>query len=198
MRRATYTWFNRWFEMKDAGDDETSQAVEPDADAVRHADRIRDDVVRRRDGALADAADWRHPSRHRQRSARRTSGRGSDRCSPSTSAPAARCRAARLGRIRKPGYRAEYFEFTSDREIRIPGWLLTPDNATASTPTVLYLGEGVGVGLGCRGSVRGAVVRARRMPRGSHRRARARRSARSRTRSAGGTTFPTAFRTKPT
>ncbi len=47
-----------------------------------------------------------------------------------------------LGRIKKPGYRAEYFEFTSDREIRIPGWLLTPDNATASTPTVLYLGEG--------------------------------------------------------
>ena len=28
MRRATYAWFNRWFEMKDAGDDETSQAVE--------------------------------------------------------------------------------------------------------------------------------------------------------------------------
>src|SRR5262249_43422241 len=30
MRRATYAWFNRWFEMKDAGDDETSQAVETD------------------------------------------------------------------------------------------------------------------------------------------------------------------------
>src|SRR5437764_343078 len=30
MRRATYAWFNRWFEMKDADDDETSQAVEPD------------------------------------------------------------------------------------------------------------------------------------------------------------------------
>ncbi len=30
MRRATYTWFNRWFEMSDAGDDEASQAVEPD------------------------------------------------------------------------------------------------------------------------------------------------------------------------
>src|SRR5438874_2178811 len=31
MRRATYAWFNRWFEMKDADDGETSQAVEPDA-----------------------------------------------------------------------------------------------------------------------------------------------------------------------
>ena len=31
MRRATYAWFNRWFEMKNADDDETSQAVEPDA-----------------------------------------------------------------------------------------------------------------------------------------------------------------------
>jgi acetyl esterase/lipase len=47
-----------------------------------------------------------------------------------------------LGQIRKPNYRAEYFELTSDREIRIPGWLLTPDNANASTPTVVYLGEG--------------------------------------------------------
>jgi len=46
-----------------------------------------------------------------------------------------------LATIRKPGYRAEQFEFTSDREIRIPGWLLTPDNAGASTPTVLYIGE---------------------------------------------------------
>jgi hypothetical protein len=30
---------------------------------------------------------------------------------------------------------------TTDREIRVPGWLLTPDGATAATPTVLYLGE---------------------------------------------------------
>src|SRR4029079_8801741 len=31
MRRATYAWFNRWFEMKDVDDAETSQAVESDA-----------------------------------------------------------------------------------------------------------------------------------------------------------------------
>src|SRR5262245_36545933 len=30
MRRATYAWFNRWFEIADAGDDETTQAVEKD------------------------------------------------------------------------------------------------------------------------------------------------------------------------
>jgi hypothetical protein len=47
-----------------------------------------------------------------------------------------------LATIRKPGYRAEQFEFSSEREIRIPGWLLTPDNAGSSTPTVLYVGEG--------------------------------------------------------
>ena len=46
-----------------------------------------------------------------------------------------------LATIRKPGYRAEQFEFTSDREIRIPGWLLTPDNAGPSIPTLLYIGE---------------------------------------------------------
>src|SRR6185503_15450408 len=31
MRRATYGWFNRWFEMKGGDDRETSQSVEPDA-----------------------------------------------------------------------------------------------------------------------------------------------------------------------
>lgn len=46
-----------------------------------------------------------------------------------------------LATIRKPGYRAEQFEFTSDREIRVPGWLLTPEKAGPSTPTVLYVGE---------------------------------------------------------
>ena len=30
MRRATYAWFNRWFDMRDADDNETSQAVEPE------------------------------------------------------------------------------------------------------------------------------------------------------------------------
>jgi hypothetical protein len=46
-----------------------------------------------------------------------------------------------LATIRKPRYRAEQFEVTSDREIRTPGWLLTPDGAGPSTPTVLYVGE---------------------------------------------------------
>jgi hypothetical protein len=46
-----------------------------------------------------------------------------------------------LATIRKPGYRAEQFEFTSENEIRTPGWLLTPDNAGPSAPTVLYVGE---------------------------------------------------------
>jgi hypothetical protein len=46
-----------------------------------------------------------------------------------------------LATIKKPGYRAEQFEFTSDREIRTPGWVLTPDNAGPSTPTLLYVGE---------------------------------------------------------
>jgi len=51
--------------------------------------------------------------------------------------PAARI----IATIARPGYRAEQFEFTSDREIRTPGWLLTPDNLQPSTPTLLYIGE---------------------------------------------------------
>jgi hypothetical protein len=47
-----------------------------------------------------------------------------------------------LATIAKGGYRAEQFEIASDREIRTPGWLLSPDKATAATPTVLYVGEG--------------------------------------------------------
>jgi cephalosporin-C deacetylase-like acetyl esterase len=51
-----------------------------------------------------------------------------------------------LATIRKPGYRAEQFEFTSEQEIRTPGWLLTPDKAEPSTPTLLYVGEGAAWG----------------------------------------------------
>jgi cephalosporin-C deacetylase-like acetyl esterase len=54
-----------------------------------------------------------------------------------TQPPAARV----LARIKKPGCRAEQFELTSEGEIRTPGWLLTPDNAGPSTPTVLYIGD---------------------------------------------------------
>ena len=42
---------------------------------------------------------------------------------------------------RKAGYRPEQFELTSDSEIRTPGWLLIPDAAGPSPPTVLYVGE---------------------------------------------------------
>jgi hypothetical protein len=47
-----------------------------------------------------------------------------------------------LATIRKPGYRAEQFAFTSDWEIRTPGWLLTPDGIGPAAPTLLYIGEG--------------------------------------------------------
>jgi len=46
-----------------------------------------------------------------------------------------------IAAIVRPGYRAEQFEFTSDREIRTPGWLLTPDDLRPSAPTLLYIGE---------------------------------------------------------
>ena len=140
MRRATYAWFNRWFDMKDADDDETSQAVEPDetlfvtptgfvttsfggetalsltrqmAETVRTPASLGVDDVRKRIRAVLGIE----------------ASRGEALVSRV------------LATIRKPGYRAEQFEFTSDREIRIPGWLLTPDTAGPSTPTVLYVGE---------------------------------------------------------
>ena len=47
MRRATYAWFNRWFDMKDADDDEIVAGRRARRGAVRHADRLRHHVVRR-------------------------------------------------------------------------------------------------------------------------------------------------------
>ena len=140
MRRATYSWFNRWFEMKDVDDGETPQAVESDAtlfvtptgfvttsfggetalsltremsEAVHPPASLSADDVRKRVRAVLGIEESR--------------GR----------APASRV----LATIRKARYRAEQFELTSESEIRTPGWLLTPDTAGPSTPTVLYVGE---------------------------------------------------------
>ncbi len=140
LRRATYAWFNRWFEMKNTDDEEVSQDVEPDetlfvtptgfvttsfgGETALSLTRQMAAAVRRPPAAGADDMRKRiHAALGIEAS------RGE--------APASRV----LATIRKPGYRAEQFEFTSDRDIRIPGWLLTPDKAGSSTPTVLYVGE---------------------------------------------------------
>jgi len=140
MRRATYAWFNRWFDMKSADDDETSQAVESDAtlfvtptgfvttsfggETALSLTRKMSDEIHTPSSLSADEVRSR---------IRNVLGIEQSR----TTALAARVLAA----IRKPGYRAEQFEFTSDREIRTPGWLLTPDKADSSTPTLLYVGD---------------------------------------------------------
>ena len=140
LRRATYAWFNRWFEMKNADDEEVAPVVEPDealfvtptgfvttslgGETALSLTRQMAAAVRTRPPLGAD--DMR--KRIRTVLAIET---------PRGDAPASRV----LATIRKPGYRAEQFEFTSDREIRIPGWLLTPNESGSSTPTVLYIGE---------------------------------------------------------
>jgi cephalosporin-C deacetylase-like acetyl esterase len=140
MRRATYAWFNRWFDMKNVDDDESSQAVEPDAtlfvtstgfvttsfggETALSLTRQMTDAVHRPSSLSADDVRSR---------IRRVLGIEESR--------GAALSARVLATIKKPGYRAEQFEFTSDQEIRTPGWLLTPDNAGPSTPTLLYVGE---------------------------------------------------------
>jgi cephalosporin-C deacetylase-like acetyl esterase len=139
MRRATYAWFNRWFDVADANDEESSQAVEPD-DALfvtptgfvatslggeTALSLTRQMAASVPTPAPADAADIR--ARIRRVLA--------------MDAPLADAPSRVLSRIRKPTYRAEQFEVTTEREIRVPGWLLTPDDAGPTTPTVLYLGE---------------------------------------------------------
>jgi len=140
MRRATYAWFNRWFGMTTAGDDETSQAVETDATLFVTSTGF---VTTSAGGEtalsltrqMADEIPTPSALAPDQLRARVRAVLGVEEMRPPTVAPRV------LAVIRKPGYRAEQFEFTCDREIRTPGWLLTPDNATATTPTVLYIGE---------------------------------------------------------
>jgi hypothetical protein len=126
--------------VKDADDGETSQAVEPDATLFVTPTGF---VTTSFGGETALSL-----TRQLAATVQTPASLGADEVGtrmlavlgiemPRGQRPAARV----LATIRKPGYRAEQFEFTSDREIRTPGWLLTPDNAGPSTPTVLYIGE---------------------------------------------------------
>ena len=140
MRRATYAWFNRWFDMKDADDDETSQTVESEATLYATTTGF---VTTSLGGETAlsltrQMADEIHTPSSLSADDVRTRVRGVLGIDESSGAVLA---ARVLATIKKPGYRAEQFEFTSDREIRTPGWLLTPDNAGAATPTLLYVGD---------------------------------------------------------
>jgi cephalosporin-C deacetylase-like acetyl esterase len=140
LRRATYAWFNRWFEMKDADDGEASQAVEPDETLFVTPTGF---VCTSFGGETAlsltrQIAAGVQPRVSASAEEMRTRIRGVLGVEVSRGEGLA---ARVLASIRKPGYRADQFEFTSDREIRTPGWLLTPDNAGPSTPTVLYVGE---------------------------------------------------------
>src|SRR5204862_1583164 len=136
----TYAWFNRWFEMKNVDDDETSQAVESEAALYVTSTGF---VTTSFGGETAlsltrQMADEIHTPSSLSADDVRARVRSVFGIDESRGAPLA---SRILATIRKPGYRAEQFEFTSDQEIRIPGWVLTPDNAGSSTPTLLYVGD---------------------------------------------------------
>jgi len=140
MRRATYAWFNRWFEMKNADDGETSQSVEPESTLYATPTGF---VTTSLGGETAlsltrQMADEIHAPSSPSAADVRTRVRSVLAIEPSQGAPVT---ARILATIKKPGYRAEQFEFTSEREIRTPGWMLTPDSAGTATPTVLYIGD---------------------------------------------------------
>lgn len=142
MRRATYGWFNRWLEVPGTDDRETSQEVEADATLLVTptgfvTTSLGGETALSLTRGMADAA--MAPARQSADEVRRSI----RRVLVVTDPPAAPSPlAARvLATVARPGYRAEQFEFSSEAEIRIPGWLLSPDRADASTPTLLYLGE---------------------------------------------------------
>ena len=140
MRRATYAWFNRWFEMKNVDDDETSQAVESEATLYVTPTGF---VTTSLGGETALSLTQQMAQEiHTPTSLSADDLRARVRALLGVEESPRPALAARvLATIKKPGYRAEQFEFTSDREIRTPGWLLTPDKVGASTPTVFYVGD---------------------------------------------------------
>ncbi len=136
MRRATYGWFNRWLDNPTAGDQEPSQAVETDQTlmvtktgfvATSLGGETALSLTRKLSAEVRPAAGGDIAERVRRLLA--------------LPAPGAPLMPRSLCRVRKPGYRAEQFEFTSELEIRTPGWLLEPDKVTPTTATVLYLSE---------------------------------------------------------
>jgi hypothetical protein len=136
LRRSTCAWFNRWFEMKNAGDEEPSQAVETEETlfvtptgfvTTSFGGETALSLTRRMAAAIRTPPAG--PVDDTRTRIRAVFGIERPRGEPLASRV--------LATIRKPGYRAEQVEFTSDREIRVPGWLLTPDGARSSTPAVL-------------------------------------------------------------
>src|SRR4051812_4088575 len=140
MRRATYGWFNRWLDVKNADDNETSQAVEPEATLLVTPTGF---VTTSLGGETAlsltqQMAEALHTPEVAGAEEMRSRIRAVLSIDDTERGPLGD---RVLATIKKPGYTAEQFEFASEREIRIPGWLLTPDNAGPATPTVLYVGD---------------------------------------------------------
>jgi cephalosporin-C deacetylase-like acetyl esterase len=140
MRRATYAWFNRWFDMKDADDSETSQAVEQDSTLFVTPSgfvqtSLNGETALSLTRQMAEAIGTPTPLAANDVRGRIRAVLGVD--DSRREALAGRVAAT----ITRRGYRAEQFEFTSEREIRTPGWLLTPENVQPRTPTLLYIGE---------------------------------------------------------
>ena len=140
MRRATYAWFNRWFGLKDADDTEASQTVEDDATLFVTTTgfvktSLGGETALSLTRGMAETVRAGTPlgANEVRRRVRTLLGIDEVRGDPFA--------ARTLATIARPGYQAEQFELTSDREIRTPGWLLTPSNAGRSTPTILYIGE---------------------------------------------------------
>jgi cephalosporin-C deacetylase-like acetyl esterase len=140
MRRATYSWFNQWLDMTDAGDGETSQAVESDATLYVTTTGFVTTSFRGETALSLTRQMAESVQPEASRSADDVRARVRDVLGIEES-PDAPVTAHIIATIRKPGYKAEQFEFISDREIRTPGWVLTPDGAGPSTPTVVYVGE---------------------------------------------------------
>ena len=151
MRRATYAWFNRWLDVTDGDDEEASLAFERDEVLyVTPTGFVSSSFggetalsLTRRMAETVPAPANLEPGEVRAR-IRRVLAIGE------SAVPVAHVQYAR---IQKSNYRAEQFDVTTEEDIRVPGWLLEPDDVNERTPTVFYLGEGAAWGAVAEESV---------------------------------------------
>ncbi|MBI3667675.1 MAG: acetylxylan esterase [Acidobacteria bacterium] len=140
MRRATYRWFNKWLNNSGADDEEPETKAEPDeALLVTKTGFVTTSLGGETALSLTrKLADQVHPekkpsSREDLISRVRRVLALPDRRDDLT--PRVLCR------VKKFRYTAEQFEFSSDGEMRTPGWLMAPEGDVKNAATILYLSE---------------------------------------------------------
>jgi len=147
-RQATYDWFNRWLGRKDAGTEEAEFDILPrDALNCTHTGQVLTSLGGRsvlqvnidRARAVVPLSPYRDPSV--DAAAQREWIRAKLQSLLALPAERSSLESATLSSSTRRGLTIEEFEFHSEPQVRIPGWLLKPSDKKAALPTVVCASE---------------------------------------------------------